>query len=43
VTLWPWVQRNAPEPAKRLRKRPEATNGSWRVDETYVRIKDQRR
>jgi IS6 family transposase len=41
VTLWRWVQRYAPELDKRLRKRLKATNDSWRVDETYVRVKGQ--
>src|SRR5207237_4317526 len=41
VTLWRWVQRYAPELARRLRKRLKATNDSWRVDETYVRVKGQ--
>jgi IS6 family transposase len=39
VTLWRWVQRYAPELEKRLRKRLKATSDSWRVDETYVRVK----
>jgi type IV secretory pathway TraG/TraD family ATPase VirD4 len=33
-----WVQRFAPEVDRRLRKRLKATNDSWRVDETYVRV-----
>jgi IS6 family transposase len=41
VTLWRWVQRYAPELEKRLRKRLNSTNDSWRVDETYVRVKGQ--
>jgi transposase-like protein len=41
VTLWRWVQRYAPELGKRVRKRLKATNDSWRVDETYVRVKGQ--
>jgi IS6 family transposase len=41
VTLWRWVQRYAPELEKRLRKRLKATNDSWRVDQTYVRVKGQ--
>jgi hypothetical protein len=36
---WRWVQRYAPELERRLRKRLKATNDSWRVDETYVRVK----
>ena len=41
VTLWRWVQRYAPELEKRLRKGLKPTNDSWRVDETYVRVKGQ--
>ena len=41
VTLWRWVQKYAPELEKRLRKRLKAANDSWRVDETYVRVKGQ--
>src|SRR5258708_8900539 len=39
VTVWRWVQRYAPDLERRLRKRLKATNDSWRVDETYVRVK----
>ena len=39
VTLWRWVQRYAPALQQRLPKRLKATNDSWRVDETYVRVK----
>ena len=39
VTLWRWVQRYAPALERRLRKGLKATNDSWRVDETYVRVK----
>ena len=39
VTVWRWVPRYAPELDRRLRKRLKATNDSWRVDETYVRLK----
>jgi len=39
VTVWRWIQRYAPELERRLRKRLKATNDSWRVDETYVRVK----
>src|SRR5271166_5800056 len=34
-----WVQRYAPEMARRLRSRLRPTNDSWRVDETYIRVK----
>src|SRR3954465_4887306 len=39
-TIFRWVQRYAPEIEKRLRwqwRRPRST--SWRVDETYVRVR----
>jgi transposase, IS6 family len=39
VTVWRWVQRYAPELDRCLRKRLKATNDSWRVDETYIRVK----
>jgi transposase, IS6 family len=39
VTVWRWVQRYAPEMERRLRSRLRPTNDSWRVDETYVRVK----
>jgi hypothetical protein len=41
VTVWRWVQRYAPEMERRLRSRLKPTNDSWRVDETYIRIKYQ--
>ncbi len=39
VTVWRWVQRYAPEVSRRLRSRLKPTNDSWRVDETYIRVK----
>ena len=39
TTVWRWVQRYAPELEERARPHLKATNKSWRVDETYVRIK----
>ena len=39
VTVWRWVQRYGPEMEQRLRRRLKPTNDSWRVDETYVRVK----
>jgi transposase, IS6 family len=41
VTVWRWVQRYAPEMERRLRSRLKPTNDSWRVDETYIRIKSK--
>ena len=39
VTVWRWVQRYAPEIQRRLQTRLRPTNESWRVDETYIRVK----
>jgi transposase, IS6 family len=39
VTVWRWVQRYAPELNRRLRSHLKPTNKSWRVDETYIRVK----
>jgi IS6 family transposase len=39
VTVWRWVQRYGPEMEQRLRRRLKPTNESWRVDETYIRVK----
>ncbi len=39
VTVWRWVQRYAPELQRRLREHLKPTNDSWRLDETYVRVK----
>ena len=37
-TIWRWVQRYAPELNVRIRRELKPTNGSWRTDETYVRV-----
>jgi hypothetical protein len=34
-----WVQRYGPELEQRLRRHLKPTNKSWRVDETYIRVK----
>src|SRR6202166_1037747 len=39
TTVWCWVQRYSPELEQRLRRYLRPTNKSWRVDETYVRVK----
>ena len=39
TTIWRWVQRYAPELEERRRRHLKPTNKSWRVDETYVRVK----
>jgi transposase-like protein len=39
TTVWRWAQRYAPELEERTRPHLKPTNKSWRVDETYVRVK----
>ncbi len=39
TTIYRWVQHYAPELEKRCRQHLKATNDSWRVDETSVKIK----
>ena len=39
TTVWRWVLRYGPELEQRLRRHLKPTNKSWRVDETYVRVK----
>ena len=39
TTISRWVQRYGPELEERLRRHLKPTNRSWRVDETYVRVK----
>src|SRR6266487_3882033 len=39
TTVWRWVQCYAPELEQRLRRYLKPTNKSWRVDETYLRVK----
>ena len=34
-----WIQAYAPEVEKRIRPHLRPSNGSWRVDETYIRVK----
>ena len=41
TTVFRWVQRYAPELDKRCRPYLKATNDSYRVDETYIKIKKQ--
>src|SRR3984885_2362482 len=38
VTIWRWVQRYAPELNRHCRPELRRTNGSWRVDQTYLRV-----
>jgi transposase-like protein len=39
TTVFPWIQAYAPELDKRIRPHLHMTKGSWRVDETYIRVK----
>jgi transposase, IS6 family len=39
TTLFRWIQAYAPELDQRIRPHLRMTNGSWRVDETYIRVK----
>jgi transposase-like protein len=41
TTLFRWIQAYAPELEKRIRPRLRMTRGSWRVDETYIRVKGE--
>jgi transposase, IS6 family len=41
TTLFRWVQVYALELDKRMRPHLRVTNGSWRVDETYIRVKGE--
>jgi len=41
TTIYRWVQHYAPELEKRCRPHLKATNDSWRVDETYIKVKKQ--
>jgi transposase, IS6 family len=38
VTIWRWVQHYAPLSNQRLRRELRRPNGSWRVDETYIKV-----
>ena len=39
TTIWRWVQHYGPELEERLRRHLKPTNRSWRVDETYIRVR----
>jgi transposase-like protein len=41
TTLFRWIQAYAQELDKRVRQHLRMTNGSWRVDETYIRVKGE--
>ena len=39
TTIYRWVQCYAPELEKRSSTHLKTTNDSWRVDETYIKVK----
>src|SRR3954466_6573222 len=41
TTIYRWVQHYAPVLEKKCRAKLKQTNDSWRVDETYVKVKGQ--
>jgi transposase, IS6 family len=41
TTIYRWVQRYAPELDKRCRPHLKATADSWKVDETYIKVKKE--
>jgi len=41
-TILRWVKQYAPIISRRVRKHLKPTNDSWRVDETYIKIKGNR-
>ena len=40
-TIYRWVQHDAPELEKRCRLHMKATPNSWKVDETYIKVKKE--
>ncbi|WP_144488634.1 IS6 family transposase, partial [Bacillus nitratireducens] len=41
TTIMRWVHQYGPELDKRIRRYLKQTNDSWRVDETYIKLKGQ--
>ncbi len=41
TTIYRWVQDYAPELEKRTKPQLKPTNNSWRVDETYIKVKGE--
>ena len=39
TTIMRWVHQYSPEMEKKIRKHLRQTNDSWRVDETYIKVK----
>ncbi|WP_242321876.1 IS6 family transposase, partial [Bacillus cereus group sp. BfR-BA-01354] len=42
TTIMRWVHQYGPELNERIRKHLKRTNDSWRVDETYIKIKGEK-
>ena len=40
-TIMRWVHQYSPEIEKKIRRHLRPTNDSWRVDETYIRVKSE--
>ena len=38
TTIMRWVHQYGPEIEKKIRKHLKATNDSWRIDETYIKV-----
>ncbi|GAC1306874.1 MAG: hypothetical protein NVSMB27_45080 [Ktedonobacteraceae bacterium] len=41
TTIYRWVQQYAPELDRRCRPHMKTTSDSWKVDETYIKVKKQ--
>jgi hypothetical protein len=41
ITIYRWAQHYAPLLEKKCRAKLKMTNNSWRVDETYLKVKGQ--
>ncbi|OOG89896.1 hypothetical protein BTH41_04390 [Bacillus mycoides] len=41
TTIMRWVHQYSPELDKRIRRHLKQTSDSWRVDETYIKVKGQ--
>jgi len=41
ITIMRWVYRYGSELGERVRRHLKATNHSWRVGETYIKVKGQ--
>ncbi len=41
TTIMRWVHQYGPELDERVRRHLKQTNDSWRVDETYIKVKEQ--